>query len=657
MTGGKACQIPELTVQQLASLSSLPIRRLSAKSCNTSRVDIEFLQNYQQTIEKLDLSCNPLRQAFGNITEGVRNSNLSTLIVDNINRVPDPQTSTCDWYNVTNRELAPLQTVPLRVLSFQANQLGAHSNLMLRHFCTDLTYLDISFNNFNETAFYIAQVFEGQILDDAALSLFHNVNFQPPSLRYLGIRGLTSDILCGEPPKKYLNCHEDSDEFLNDQFEWNANHNPDIMDYALLVEMIRLLLPTLPWQCWSSQDLLTCVINEFKKASKLRRQRGEYAASDEAINSTIRYIWNEAGEDISNLPTYLNDFRHRYLLSNLTTLSLQSNRFSDDDVPRESRLCSDIKMYPNNVVTFDFSWSEFGFVPCSRISGFPYVTNLTCNYCSISGWHSDLLSSFPLRFLHLRGVRSLAKRIQNEPEAQLLTGAPRLELLDLSEAGIKWIPDYSIFTYHPNLTILQLQNNNLKSWNITISGNTKLSTLDLRNNSINFINESFRDEITEQHHRSGLQVRLSGNDVDCSNCANSYIDWLLNSTAFVDTNNLICRGTYRPITECTADKAIETTRVPPTTHVISAEEIAVIVAGCTAIVAIVIIIVIAYNNRFCIIYHLLTRTKKRAEEEMTGFTSTVYASHSESLCDEIAGDKINFNLLYCIHHILPRRNK
>lgn len=641
-TGGKACQIPELTLPELASLSSLPIRRLSAKSCNTSRVDREFLQNYQLTIEKLDLSCNPLRQAFGNITEGVRNSNLSTLIVDNINRVPDPQTHTCDWYNVTNNELAPLQTVPLRVLSFQANQLGAHSNLMLRRFCTDLTYLDISLNNFNDTAFYIARAFEGQILDDAAQSLFHNVNFQPPSLRYLGMRGLTNDILCGEPPTNQLNCQKDSDVFLNDQFEWNINHNPDIMDYALLVEMARPLLPTLARQCLSSQDILSCAINEFNNASNLRREQGKYTASDKAINSTIHHIWNEIGEYIYNRTAYFNSIKIRFLLSNLTTLSLQNNRFSDDDVPRENRLCSDIKMYPNNVVTFDFSWSEFGFVPCSRISGFPYVTNLTCNYCSISGWHSDLLSSFPLRYLHLRGVRSLVKRIQNEPEAQLLRGAPGLELLDLSETGIEWIPDYNIFAHHPNLTTLRLQSNDLKSWNITISGNTKLSTLDLRNNSINFINESFRDEITEQHHRSGLQVRLSGNDVDCLNCANSYIDWLLNSTAFVDTNNLICRGTYRPITECAADKAIESTRVPLKTNGISAEEIAVIVVGSTAIVAIIIIIVVAYNNRFCIIYHLLTRTKKRTEE-MTGFTVKVYASHSESFCDEIAGDKISLN--------------
>lgn len=70
----------------------------------------------------------------------------------------------------------------------------------------------------------------------------------------------------------------------------------------------------------------------------------------------------------------------------------------------------------------------FGFIPCHNISGFIDVTNFTMNYCTISGLHPDLLSSFPsLKPLYLKGVEGIAPHVQNDLNVQLLSMAPGLE--------------------------------------------------------------------------------------------------------------------------------------------------------------------------------------------------------------------------------------
>ena len=80
-----------------------------------------------------------------------------------------------------------------------------------------------------------------------------------------------------------------------------------------------------------------------------------------------------------------------------------------------------------------------------------------------------------------------------------------------------------MFANHLNLTHLYVRNNNLFDWNISISRNSQLKTLDLRHNRIETIEKQFRTEIEQLVSSNQLNFYLEGNDVDCSDCESEYI--------------------------------------------------------------------------------------------------------------------------------------
>ena len=194
----------------------LPLNRLSARNCGILEIDAAFLQNYRSHLRKLDLSCNHLKSFLSEITRGVAHSNLTVLLLDHINSTPALGQSYCPWVNISVDAYSLLQTIPLMVLSVQANQLGAYSNLNIRKYTPLLKYVDASQNDFNDTSFYVTQVYDGQEIDEPTNTIFHTTQMQPPALRFLALRSLTTPMRCGQVDKSYFDCNADSYLFLED---------------------------------------------------------------------------------------------------------------------------------------------------------------------------------------------------------------------------------------------------------------------------------------------------------------------------------------------------------------------------------------------------------------------------------------------------------
>ena len=124
----------------------------------------------------MDLSCNPLRSSFRNITVGISNSSLSVLLLDNINRTPNPGDLYCPW-NITSDSLKLLRTVPLKIFSFHSNQLGDYGDLKIQHYAPNLVYLDISYNNFHgSTNLVVVRRNNGLISHNSSLG--HHITYQ-----------------------------------------------------------------------------------------------------------------------------------------------------------------------------------------------------------------------------------------------------------------------------------------------------------------------------------------------------------------------------------------------------------------------------------------------------------------------------------------------
>jgi len=179
-------------------------------------------------LPRLDLSCNPLKEHFSEIVNGIANSKLHTLLLDHIN-IPENGTGFC-WWDIKNGDIIPLSTTPLQVLSMQANHIQTPETLNLRQYCQGLLYLDISQNELNLSSLQVSGS-KGQKLSSSVKALFNNTELQTPSIRYIAFRGVTNGYSCDGHNyySDLLDCNQDSYLFTEDRFDWNITHNPDIV--------------------------------------------------------------------------------------------------------------------------------------------------------------------------------------------------------------------------------------------------------------------------------------------------------------------------------------------------------------------------------------------------------------------------------------------
>ena len=653
LVGGSSCYIPSLNKTNQPVITHLILRRLSARNCQIKEIDRQFLKSFRPTLKKLDLSCNHLRPFLEEITNGVAFSPLTTLLLDHINN----EGQGCIWKETQNIEMEMLQNTPLEILSVQANQLGIESQLNLREYCSNLIYLDVSQNNFGGIAFYIVRTIRGQSKPEADRQLFQNKNLQSPSIRYIGLQKLTNSLRCGEYDERILNCNEDSYLFLEDEFYWNYNYNPNILDFQLLYDIVR------QYGNW----FVICMFRECSAAELVNimnvivfNYMDIKYVSHSAINQTVQYLLQEAGSSMRIL-NYMNDIR--YFLVNATTLALGYNNFvSDSDAPPNA-VCSYLQMYPNNVNTLDFSHSTIGFGACTELKGFTYLSNISFRECGTHDWEKNLFSNFPLRYLDFT-KNYLGPLFRNDMTGEALRSAPGLETLLLGEQleqGIQYFQNVAILSNHPNLTHLDLHSNKLISWNISIVDNTKLSTLDLRDNRISYIDKRFRDELDNQHDRNSLVVHLAGNSVPCYGESHlDYISWLLNSPAVEDAEELKCSGS-----DITIEEYYKNELQPTTVHSspdVAPQQIqtATIVVTTTITLAVIIMFVIGWINRYTILYRLYRLRQKELPYRNDGkeLTKEVFASYTQQFTDSVVckytTSIVIRHLRYCLTRFMIR---
>ncbi|XP_067948476.1 uncharacterized protein [Watersipora subatra] len=626
--GGSQCNITSMTYNDQPALSALPLARLSARNCRIRRIDRAFLHNMRETLERLDLSCNHLKEFLREITLGV-GSKLHTLILDNINR----EGVVCPWNNESNSDLVFLNNTDLKMLSLQANQLKSTGNLNLRDTCSKLIYLDISQNDFNGAAFYIARIVQGQPIPSADLALFYNKNLQPPALRFIGMQALTKEFSCGRYDRRILNCDEDSPLFLDDEFYWNHNHQSDIMDYQLLVNamsaMSQLDLTYIWLGVYSTDDVVSLI------STTLENMNVNYTPH-RAINNTIYYLVQEA-DGLPNIPSYLQNVR--YFLTNVTTFALGYNNFvTESEHETLSGFCSSIYMYPNNADTLNFSYSNFAFGVCNQVIGFKYLTNISCTECGLQGWQDDTFQNIPLKNFEV-SKNKLGRFLRDDEKAERLKGAPLLERLYLGEqqdGGIKYFSNSSILFNQPSLTHLDLQRNSLHAWNISIAANRHLLLLDLRDNEISYIEEAFRREINDQNEETALLVYLEGNDIQCTDHSSLlYIDWLLNSSAIADAHKIRCAESKMTIMQY-----LRTQQQPPNEDIIYQENVHLFTIIIASIFVLTVLgtLLIGWTKRYTIIYrwyHRKVLTSKKGEDTQNRVNINVYASYSKKHLEDI----------------------
>jgi len=209
----------------MSPLSSLPLKRFSARNCRVNSINQEFLKSFTNSLLRLDLSCNPLKEHFSEIVNGIANSKLHTLLLDHIN-IPEKTTDFC-WWGVGNDDIRPFSTIPLQVLSMQANHIQTPATLNLREYCQGLLYLDISQNELNHSSLQVSSSAEGQKLSSSVKALFFNIELQTPLIRYIAFRGMTKDYSCDGHNyySDLLDCNQDSYLFTEDRFDWNITHS------------------------------------------------------------------------------------------------------------------------------------------------------------------------------------------------------------------------------------------------------------------------------------------------------------------------------------------------------------------------------------------------------------------------------------------------
>ncbi|KAF6021714.1 hypothetical protein EB796_019979 [Bugula neritina] len=648
--GGSDCDVPELTDISMSPLSSLPLKRFSARNCRVNSINQEFLKSFTNSLLRLDLSCNPLKEHFSEIFNGIANSKLHTLLLDHIN-IPEKDTDFC-WWGVSNDDIRPFSTIPLQVLSMQANHIQTPTTLNLREYCQGLLYLDISQNELNHSSLQVSSNAEGQKLSSSVEALFYNIELQTPFIRYIAFRGMTKDYSC-DGHNYYpdlLDCNQDSYLFTEDRFDWNITHNPDIVDIHVLTKIKKYL------HVKCSQDIFTFLLclheeNVIYYATDYIRKEGIDYVSDEAVDFTIRYYWDRVRTLLSG------GLNFHFVPAHLTTLAIDYNDFTlSEDVRRNeaSSLSSDIEMYLNNLETITSSYSQVGFLSLRNTTGYQYLSKLVCTDCGINGWSGDLLTNFPIKTLEL-SKNKLGEKLRNDIDGELLEGAPALEELYLGQqsGGISYFSNFNFLSHHPNLTHLDLYGNELLSWNITISKNFKLIYLNLINNSIHYIEEEFRNEFDNQSLNNNFYVDLTGNTVLCSNNEShvNYIHWLLTSPAVKCDSQFYCYGLDMTISDYYDSLAVSTS----TDSSCGQSEQLVTISVSTAIATVLVLFLIAmmYFNRHSLLLRfyqnkLLSSTAEECKafaSHTNGFTVKLIELLSEIKCFNITITSSEMNTL------------
>ncbi|XP_056016544.1 toll-like receptor 4 [Ostrea edulis] len=179
-------------------------------------------------------------------------------------------------------------------------------------------------------------------------------------------------------------------------------------------------------------------------------------------------------------------------------------------------LTKNFRMKNNSIVSFDISHNF-----CSHVS--PQIFE----------------DSRHLKHLNM-SHNYLGQDLGKDTEGQLFKNLESLEMLDLSFNKIASLPKL-LLGNSKRVRFINISNNRLSDWKISMSGMSKLVLLDLSQNKLTTLDENARTNIERVFKHSNLSIDLSENVLQCSCKNEEFLTWMSeNEHHFINIDNYTC---------------------------------------------------------------------------------------------------------------------
>ena len=157
-----------------------------------------------------------------------------------------------------------------------------------------------------------------------------------------------------------------------------------------------------------------------------------------------------------------------------------------------------------------------------------------------------------LRQIDLGNNRLSETHLYDQILSKLFNNNLLLKEINLANNGLQYLPK-GTFSFNPKLTEITLNQNRFQQINFNITHLSRLKFLDLRNNSIEFLNAFSRDSLDKLYktqaktqtnqegykfYKTKFVVDLRGNPFSCRCEALSFLSWFASSPLFSSTRHL-----------------------------------------------------------------------------------------------------------------------
>ncbi|KAH3773555.1 hypothetical protein DPMN_174917 [Dreissena polymorpha] len=233
----------------------------------------------------------------------------------------------------------------------------------------------------------------------------------------------------------------------------------------------------------------------------------------------------------------------------------------------------------------------------------------------------------------------------------LLTHNTRLETIDLARNNIESIPN-NFFNGTNNMKHMLLSGNSISQITFDIESMGNIEVLDLSYNSINSLSQKSRERISSRISPN-LSVILDGNPLSCAVCEDyAFIQWLLlDSTPIINRHNLTCRNDHlenEKITNVTLTKLEDICNAP-----LQRRKVIILSTVATVLSLTVVVIVVGTRNRCIKRWNYVRRLQEAKRLLQRGNGAYTYAVFLY-FCDDDT-DIVNRHVMQNLEEALSRR--
>ncbi|XP_056016531.1 toll-like receptor 4 [Ostrea edulis] len=260
---------------------------------------------------------------------------------------------------------------------------------------------------------------------------------------------------------------------------------------------------------------------------------------DRCQDKVERQIYDGANDSIKELLEnyYNNDYSLNFnwtipLPPNLETYDAHSSRLYFH-VPDFSVHAPNLRhVYLQN--NFIISWTGHVQMKNCNILTLDISNNL-CSHVSLQ----SLQALKHARYLNI-SHNDLGQDLEKDTEGLLFKTLERLEVLDMSFNRISSLPK-QILRNSKRIKYINVSNNRLSDWEVSVSGMPNLTLLDLSQNKLTTLDDNARINIERAFKHSNVSIDLSENALACS-CENQeFLVWMTESNQhFLNIDNYTC---------------------------------------------------------------------------------------------------------------------